>query len=71
MFTLGPGVWELRAKKATRDKKHQVTLAVKAIPTPTHMMIVKLQQVKLLILAYTSSPDHVSLFHRKVYLNVV
>ena len=51
MFTLGPGVWELRAKKATRDKKHQVTLSVKAIPTPTHMMIVKLQQVKLLILA--------------------
>ena len=64
-------MWELRAKKTTRDKKHQVTLAVKAIPTPTHMMIVKLQQVKILFLACFSRPNHISLFYRKVYLNAV
>ena len=42
---VGPGVWELRANLSSRDKKHQVTHTSKAVPTPSHMMFVKLQQV--------------------------
>jgi hypothetical protein len=53
VFHIGPGVWELRAKKTARDSKHKVTTTVKAIPTPTHMMLVKLHEVcKLLMLHY-------------------
>lgn len=42
---IGPGVWELQSKKTSRDKKHKVTTTLKAIPTATHMMIVKLYEV--------------------------
>ena len=42
----GPGAWELRAKGQTRDKKHKVTSNLKAIPTSTHMALVKLQKVR-------------------------
>lgn len=41
----GPGVWELKAKGAARDTKCKVTTVMKALPTPTHMMLVKLYQV--------------------------
>ncbi len=43
---IGPGVWELRANLSARDtEQHKVTPMFKAVPTPTHMMFVKLQQV--------------------------
>ena len=38
-------MWELQAKGQLRDAKHRVTSTTKAIPTPTHMTFVKLQQV--------------------------
>ena len=45
----GPGKWELRAhsqsKGATAHKPGKTTSTVKAIPSPTHMLLVKLQQV--------------------------
>ena len=43
----GPGVWELRAQLASRDEKHKskLTMALQAIPTATHMMLVKLVEV--------------------------
>ena len=42
----GPGAWELRAKGQLRDtKKHKVTTTSKAIPTITHMSLVKLHEV--------------------------
>lgn len=44
----GPGVWELQAKGQLRDSKHRVTSTTRAIPTPTHMTFVKLQQEGLL-----------------------
>ena len=44
----GPGVWELRAKGQLRDVRHKVVSTTRAIPTPTHMMFVKLQQVNLI-----------------------
>ena len=46
---LGPGVWELRANKTSRDEtKYKTTSTMTAIPTPTHMMFVKLHKVSLL-----------------------
>ena len=45
----GPGKWELQAhsqsKGATAHKAGKTTSTVKAIPSPTHMLLVKLQQV--------------------------
>lgn len=44
----GPGKWELKAYAVTRDAvAHKTTTTVKAIPSPTHMLLVKLQQVYL------------------------
>ena len=43
----GPGAWELRAKGQQRDsQKHKVTSTLKAIPTTTHMALVRLQKVR-------------------------
>jgi hypothetical protein len=53
----GPGVWELRAKKTARDSKHKVTTTVKAIPTPTHMMLVKLHEEGLLKCCISQNTD--------------
>ena len=39
----GPGVWELRAQGAVRESKHVVPV-LNALPTPTHMAIVKLHE---------------------------
>jgi NAD-dependent SIR2 family protein deacetylase len=45
----GPGAWELRAKGQQRDsQKHKVTSTLKAIPTTTHMALVRLQKEGLL-----------------------
>ena len=42
----GPGVWELQANRTSRDaKKYKTTSTMTAIPTPTHMMFVKLYKV--------------------------
>jgi len=41
----GPGVWELRAHKQSRGAAHKTTSTTKAIPSPTHMVLVKMQQV--------------------------
>ena len=38
----GPGVWELRAHGQLRSSKIKTTSSLQAIPTPTHMMFVKL-----------------------------
>ena len=44
----GPGAWELRAKGKERDgRKHKTTSTLKAIPTSTHMALVKLHKVSL------------------------
>ena len=43
----GPGAWELRAKGQERDsRKHKMTSTQKAIPTTTHMALVRLQKVR-------------------------
>lgn len=61
-------MWELKAKGvATRDTKHKVTAAVKALPTPTHMMIVKLQQVNASLLKL----GHCNLFVFCIMSNVL
>ena len=39
----GPGVWELQAKGAVCESKHVVPI-LNALPTPTHMAIVKLHE---------------------------
>lgn len=45
----GPGKWELKAHSLSRDATaHKTTTTVKAIPSPTHMLLVKLQQEELL-----------------------
>ncbi|XP_065884982.1 NAD-dependent protein deacetylase-like isoform X2 [Dysidea avara] len=48
----GPGKWELQAhsqsKGATAHKAGKTTSTVKAIPSPTHMLLVKLQQEGIL-----------------------
>lgn len=41
----GPGVWELRAHNQARSTSYKTTLTTKAIPSPTHMLFVKMQQV--------------------------
>ena len=44
----GPGVWELKAKKKSRSpSRHPTVATTKAIPTPSHMMMVKLCQVNV------------------------
>lgn len=40
----GPGAWELRDAGKTRDKKNVVKKLLKAVPTYTHLSIVKLQE---------------------------
>ena len=43
----GPGSWELRAKGQQRDsQRHKVTTTLKAVPTSTHMALVRLQKVR-------------------------
>ena len=41
----GPGVWELRAHNQARGTSYRTTSTMKAIPSPTHMLFVKMQQV--------------------------
>ena len=43
----GPGVWELNAHKQARRATHKTTSTTKAIPSPTHMLLVKMQQVRI------------------------
>jgi len=43
----GPGVWELRAHNQARGAAHKTISTTKAIPSPTHMLFVKLQQVRI------------------------
>jgi len=45
----GPGVWELSAHKQSRGTAHKTTSIVQAIPSPTHMFLVKMHQVRILI----------------------
>ena len=45
---VGPGAWELRAHGKMRSSKIKTTQTQKAIPTPTHMMFVKLMEEGLL-----------------------
>ena len=47
-MAIGPGVWELRAHGKQRSASAKATATTKAIPTPTHMMFVKLMEVGLL-----------------------
>ena len=42
----GPGVWELRAHNQARSTAYKTTSTTKAIPSPTHMLFVKMQQVR-------------------------
>lgn len=42
----GPGVWELRAHNQARGASHKTISTSKAIPSPTHMLFVKMQQVR-------------------------
>ena len=42
----GPGVWELRAHNQARGTSYRTTSTMKAIPSPTHMLFVKMQQVR-------------------------
>lgn len=48
MMYVGPGAWELRAHGQMRSANIKVTRTTKAIPTPTHMMFVKLVEQGLL-----------------------
>ena len=45
----GPGVWELRAHNQARGTSYKTTSTTKAIPSPTHMLFVKMQQVSAYI----------------------
>ncbi len=47
-MVIGPGAWELRAHGKARSASHKVVSTSSAIPTPTHMMFVKLMEVGLL-----------------------
>ena len=40
----GPGVWELQSHGAVCESKHVVPI-LRALPTPTHMAIVKLHEI--------------------------
>ncbi|XP_065912209.1 NAD-dependent protein deacetylase-like isoform X2 [Dysidea avara] len=44
----GPGVWELNAHKQARGATHKTTSTTKAIPSSTHMLLVKMQQEGIL-----------------------
>lgn len=44
----GPGVWELRAHNQARSTAYKTTSTTKAIPSPTHMLFVKMQQEGIL-----------------------
>ena len=48
VLTTGPGVWELRAAKQARQSSARVTDTRKAIPTPTHMSLVALEEQGIL-----------------------
>ena len=43
----GPGLWELSAHKQAREAAQKTTSIVRAIPSPTHMLLVKMQQVRI------------------------
>ena len=53
----GPGKWELEAHKASRPTKHHVVTTIKAIPTATHMMFVKLYQDGVLKAVVSQNTD--------------
>ena len=42
MLKTGPGVWEKKALSLSDDPKHVSVSKLKAIPTKTHMSLVKL-----------------------------
>ena len=53
----GPGKWELQAYKATRSAAIKVKDTTQAIPTPTHMMLVKLVGEGLLKAVISQNTD--------------
>eukprot|EP00118_Oscarella_pearsei_P009936 m.58799 g.58799 ORF g.58799 m.58799 type:complete len:423 (+) comp34829_c0_seq1:408-1676(+) len=53
----GPGVWELKAKKKGRSSSHKTIATTKAIPTPTHMLMVKLCQEGILKAVVSQNTD--------------
>eukprot|EP00054_Salpingoeca_dolichothecata_P019642 m.122392 g.122392 ORF g.122392 m.122392 type:complete len:415 (+) comp23331_c0_seq1:447-1691(+) len=44
MLKTGPGAWELKKYKQARSTKHKTVSTTKAIPTMTHMSLVKLME---------------------------
>ena len=45
VLATGPGVWELRAHgESAKPKERRIVPILRALPSPTHMAIVKLQQ---------------------------
>ena len=53
----GPGKWELRAHKQARPSKSKTTDVVKAIPTVTHMSLLRLQEEGLLKCVVSQNTD--------------
>ena len=48
IWVTGPGAWELRAHGKQPSSTAKAVATTRAIPTPTHMMFVKLVEVGLL-----------------------
>ena len=57
VLSTGPGAWELRDAGKKRDKKRKVTQVLQAIPTYTHLAIVKLQQNGLVKFVVSQNVD--------------
>jgi len=53
----GPGKWELQAHKQARPSKCKTTDITKAIPTATHMTLVKLHEEGLLSCVVSQNVD--------------
>jgi NAD-dependent SIR2 family protein deacetylase len=53
----GPGAWELRAHGKQRSMKNKAVSTIKAVPTPTHMMMVQLCKNGLLKAVISQNTD--------------
>ena len=53
----GPGVWELMAHKSKGREGSEIKAMLQALPTPTHMAIVKLQEAGVIKFTVSQNVD--------------
>ena len=57
VLSTGPGVWELMAHDASRPKEATVKPILQALPSPTHMAMVKLHKEGLVKFTISQNVD--------------